>query len=398
MIINPVCNKIDAVLDELRQKHPILRRRGTVSMDETIIELVRKQLQQCSWDNLWSIAATFDVRKLLACFEIVVSDREGDVAEKAAEIIKQRPRDRFIEQGWFRLVVLYPHPLLEKLVKKLIEERGFKVLEQNKKVSDRVPRWFISTSLSAGVLDDYEQEDHENLSSFLSVNFLNEEHGLYKAVWREMLSKGSAASIKKESAKKVLEEFKKPENAQYLEEFCSNYLNQLKTIQNWTPNILEFIENKFGSPEPPDPNEPIETPFWKKILPPVKQEFRQWQMLREIQSFFEGERANFWRKYVEKGLINQVTRMSGVGGFMLDFGHFGVIEFKSVGNAAYVYPRDVFKSFWLLADYSTNPGYYKDRTKTIRHRHYPFWDGRIIHGGGWQDDTDKKINSLLKSS
>ena len=112
--------------------------------------------------------------------------------------------------------------------------------------------------------------------------------------------------------------------------------------------------------------------------------------------FFEGDRAEFWRSYVNSAKVQDVNKILAGEGFMLNFGHFGVIEFKNVGNAAYIYPSDVFNKFWKSANFGTNsPSHFKDGTKTVRSKKLPTWDGRIIHHTGWQDTAKERIDILM---
>ena len=90
-------------------------------------------------------------------------------------------------------------------------------------------------------------------------------------------------------------------------------------------------------------------------------------MIEEVESFFEGERADFWRIYVEENKVRDVKNILAGEGFMLDFGRFGVIEFKNVGNAAHIYPESEFKKFWDGAAFWTNTAsHFKNTAKTVR--------------------------------
>lgn len=396
MNINPVLKKLDNVLIQLRERHPVRSRSGSISVDETILDYVREKLRQCSYEEISSLAAEFQRIHLVACFEILVSDREGDVAEKAAEAIKLRPREHFIEKGWFRLVSLYPHDLLELLLKHLIELKGFSVLERNEKISDRIKHWFLSSKLSMGALRDYEKNWTGNIDSFLVSQNISKEQGFYREVIRALFSYGSADSLKKEKAERIYEEFNWSDNVSYRQLFCSNYLNKLRSRENWSEFILEFIEDNFNVPNPVTKEEFLETPFWSKIDRSVKKEFLRWKMLERIEDFFDGERADYWRKYVENGQIIDVKNAVSANGFLLDFDKFGVVEFKNVGNAAYIYPRDVFKIYWSRSGDYYLPDSYKDKKKTVRSRSHRYWDGRIIHHRDWTHNTDEFITSLLR--
>ena len=116
-----------------------------------------------------------------------------------------------------------------------------------------------------------------------------------------------------------------------------------------------------------------------------------------VELFFEGERADFWRPYVESAKVKDVQQIISGDGFMLDFGEFGVVEFKNKGNAAYVYPKHVFVEFWGRGKFgANNPEHFKDISRTIKGTAKSPWDGRILHFEKWQLRTSARIKKLLR--
>ncbi|MFC1515802.1 hypothetical protein ACFL7E_03485 [Thermodesulfobacteriota bacterium] len=395
MRIQITLSRLESALQQVRETHPF---RGSAADEiaHSLIEEVREKLETCPSAHLQELAFKFNTRELLACLEILVHDQDEEVARKASSVLKLRPRDQIILRGWFKLVTYYPHDLLENTLKELITSRGFGPLERNAKISDRIAYWLVSDNLSEGVFRDYNSTGKDMvLDEYLSNNFLASEDGLYNDIWRRLLTKGSLVLIKKEEYSRILLEFKKISNASHLPSFGQHYLNTLKTKYMWDEPVLEFIESKFGSPSDKDRETAIETPFWRKVSDSARQEFRTWLMLRLIQDFFEGERADFWEKYVQGNLVKRVKEILQGDGFMIDFGHFGVIEFKHVGNAAYIYPEKVFDQYWMNSARWYSPGDFKDKYKTVRHGAYPRWDGRVIHGQHWQSNTSEIIGRLL---
>ena len=159
---------------------------------------------------------------------------------------------------------------------------------------------------------------------------------------------------------------------------------------------MELIEQKYGGPLAENEGNDIETPFWRTVPTSIKEEFRIWRMLRRISEFFEGERADFWRPYVEQRSVTRVREILDSEGFMLDFGNFGVIEFKRVGNAAYIYPSSSFRRFWDEAHRGTHPSDFKRKEETISRGEFHYGGGRIIHSGDWQYQASLFIDRLLK--
>lgn len=392
MIIEVNSSSLNGVLQEVRKLHPF-RGRASDSIPRSILDEIREKMEACPFESLSKLAFTFGVREILACLEILVSNREGELGQKAARVLRLRPRKQVILRGWFRLVSSYPHDLLEATLRELIENKGFDILKQSDKVSTQAPYWLVSAKLAEGVFREYQNTgERQILDKYLSENLIKSEEGLHRVVWRQLLTKGSAKSLMKESPERILQKFSEVDNASHVPSFGQHYLNTLKSRETWDETILDFIEKKFGFPL----DGPIETPFWQEVSKLAKQDFRTWLILRRIEDFFEGERGDFWRPYVEHNRVRRVKEILNRDGFLLDFGAFGVVEFKNVGNAAYIYPRVEFEAFWNTRPTWNDPGWFKERAKTVRHVSFPGWDGRIIHSGHWQGNTRAKINRLLE--
>jgi len=396
MRIEPVLSRLESVLEKVREQHPFRGQSHELDL-KTLVDRVRKKLEDSPFNRLRSLAFEFKTKELVACLEILITAKDEKLVRKAGEVLKCRPKDRLILRGWFKLVQRYPHKDLEGLLRTLIRDRGFEILETNRKVSSCVSNWWISNELPEGILRDYQNGKTDgNLDGYLKENFLKEDDGLFKSSWRHFLKKGNAQCIKKESPRRILQEFRKADNGPYLQSFGQHYLNALKGRDNWDEKILEFLLNKYGVPKALDKGNDIETPFWKRVDTEVKREFHLWYMLRSLETFFEGTRASFWREYVESGKVVRVKEILDGYGFLLDFGLFGVVEFKHLGNAAYVYPGEIFVRYWANSERRKMPTEFKNREKTVRHASFPAWDGRIIHHRNWQGDASTKINRLLR--
>jgi len=397
MWLSFISNRLDDVLETVRKQHPV-RKGKTFEIETSIVGEVRERLDACEFENLAKLAYSFGLRHILACIEIIAVDKEGDTAEKAAYIAQLRPRDQAISSGWFKLVKSYPNPLLENLLKELLTEKGFESLLKHPKISDRVLYWFVSENLARGVLNDYQRSHQKNnFDSYLAEHQLIHDDGLHQRAWWVLLVKGKAGELKKEKPGRILAEFNKAIKSVLLIKSGQHYLNTLKGRSEWAESILKFINNKWGEPKPTDDRKDKESRFWQGVSDVARQEFRQWLMIEEVESFFEGERADFWKIYVEASQVRDVKNILAGEGFMLDFGRFGAIEFKKVGNAAYIYPESEFKIFWNGAAFWTNTAsHFKNTVKTVRLPSEPSWDGRIVHFKYWQDRAKTRINGLLR--
>jgi hypothetical protein len=391
--------RLEKALSNIRKMHPY-RGEAVSRVGDTLIDKVRQQLQETSFDNLEELAYRFGIQEILACVEIIARERVEETAEKAARILVLRPRQKVLYRVWFKSVHLYPNYLLEKTMREMIPKKGFQGLNELLNVSPFVANWFISRSLDEGVLRDYEtRSGQKSLDPYLEKHHIKPEDGLHRAVWCMLLKSGSAKSISREKTKRLMVVFEDPINAADSQKFGQHYLNVLEKKANWATPILELIEKRFGVPTMEKEKPTIETPFWRKVNPGAKKEFAIWVMEKRIEKFFEGERADFWKRFLRQGKVVRVREILQGDGFMIDFDRFGVIEFKQVGNAAYIYPQPVFTSYWNRAQKYFYPGAFKDKHNTVRSPSFPLWDGRIIHNRywHWQEDTAQKIQQLLRN-
>jgi hypothetical protein len=396
MLFQTQPNLLSIMLKKVRNQHPV-RRGQIIGPEKSIVDEVRNLLGQTKPEHLKNLSFQFDSTRLLACVDIVATDREGDTAEKAIQVAILRPRDPMLTRVWLKLVVTYPNPLLETLIRNLIVIKGYASLEKQHRISNHLPQWFLSSELTDGILRDYRSvSENVTLDSFLVDHFFTTDHALYNAVWLKLLINGTAKDLRRQWPGRILVEMENCPKASDRRSIGRNYLNTLDGMKDWDKDILEYILKNWGNPGTSFDDKKIEHRFWHSVNDSAKEEFRRWMMLREVESFFEGVRAEFWRAFVNSGKIKDVNKILNGEGFMLDFGRFGVIEFKNVGNAAYVYPSITFREFWNKADLWTNkPSYFfKERSKTLRSKTMPGWDGRILHPTGWRYTAKERINLL----
>lgn len=388
--------RLTEVLATVRESHTV-RRGDVLDIGKSVVDEVREILSQTEIANLNKIIFQFDFKRLLACIEIVSVDREGSIAEKAAHAVRLRPKESMIPIAWFKLVKNYPHPLLEFLLNDLIKEKGVMALEKNPNISNHAARWIMANDLPRGILEDYRTiSENPDFDEYLKDHFLKEKESLYKVAWQNLLIKGAGADLRKQKPSRILyiidNEIKSSNSIQ----MGRNYLNMLRTQSKWDESILIYINKKWDRPIIESPTSISENRFWKDVSLKAREEFHSWLMLREIDEFFEGERADFWRIYVKQAKMLDVRKILEGNGFLMTFRTFGVIEFKNVGNAAYIYPLKVFNEYKRHGNnWRSSPMYYKDIGRTVRLVTEPRWDGRIIHREGWQDLTAIKIEKLM---
>ncbi len=385
---------LENILTRIREKHP--NRAGKeIELEQSTLERVKEKLKQCPIEKLSELAFKFDSKEIQACLELLCSSKNNEIVKKCAKVLVIRPRNQILLKGWFKLIKKYPHALLENTLKKLISIKTFKVLLSNNRVSTSITDWCMSDKLVKGIIKHYQKNiQFKNFDIYLQDNQIDNEYGLYKTAWRWFLCTCSQNSLKKERPKRILKEYMDATNTGYLKQFCQHYLNILPLMSLWDNQIITLIYNRFGAPFASKKLIETETTFWSKVSEEAILQFNKWIMLHHIESFFEGERADFWKIYVTSDKVLQVKEILSGQGFLIDFGKFGVVEFKKVGNAAYVYNDSIFKQFWIHSNISDGrPEDYKSIDETIT---IPGWNGRIIHRENWEYKTQPIINNLLR--
>jgi len=390
-------SRLESIIEKVRQQHPN-RRTASVKINSSLIDEVREILDRATYDDIPKLVYTLDSNQLLACIEIVAIDKDTDTAQKAAYAAELRPREKMMPRAWFNLVRQYPNDLLEKVLKELLSLKGSDPLVNHPKISDRAVHWLINPKLSAGILRYYlSLADTNDLDSFLNDNLLKQEDRLYFFTWQELLLEGSQQGLTKQPPERILDIFNDTLESVTRMKMGQNYLNVLEDFPNWDEQVLEYLNDKWGQPKSFDENDAVESRFWEGVNRIPKQNFNKWVMRQAIEEFFEGERADFWRYYLEQGNIFYVEKILGGDGFMLDFGTFGIIEFKNIGNAAYVYPKETFEFFQTKARFwHKDPSQFKDQSKTVSSSRLPGWGGRIVHPPGWEKRAKQRIDTLIR--
>ena len=387
-------SKLEEVLQVIREKHSI-RGSQDVRVDKSIIDEVRTILENTESEKVPPLAWGFKKKQILACLEIVALDRKGEIADKAAAILMTRPKGMVILKGFRKLIRLYEHKLLEKVIKVQLKSKGYDIFERTQFEPIRIKKWLLYETLGTGLFAEY-KSDRKNkcLDDYLSTLPIIEKEGLYKWSWRYLLVHGNLEDIRRESSQRIYSEFIDKDNIKFFKKFCINYLNKLNKSEYWYEPILDLIAKEYGLPKGKMDRTAYENPFWDEINSSTKDELRKWLLKKRIEDFFgDDERSGFWKSYVEKGSISNAETILSNEGFMLDFGKFGVVEFKEIGNAAYIYPTDVFREYWRNAERKYHPSSFKDKSRTIKTVN---WDGRILHFEGWQERAHQRIHRLLK--
>ncbi|WP_352419012.1 EH signature domain-containing protein [Proteiniborus sp.] len=168
-----------------------------------------------------------------------------------------------------------------------------------------------------------------------------------------------------------------------MSEFTANYLHKVD-YNNFYTGVLEYIYNLFDTHK-----NHFFKHYWDKVSEQGKAKFQKWLTTKTMKEFFnEDVRFSFWHSYIE--LIGDFYLVRSKGQLFLDFGNFVVIEFSKIGNAAYIYDKEVYNKYfakYALDTNSVNNSALKNENIAIK---------RIIHSGNWQYNTARSISHLVK--
>jgi hypothetical protein len=381
---------ITEALEEIRSRHPDQEEKSGPP-PKGVLDEVRQVLLETPHEKLQDIAQGFSPKKLKVCIFLL---RDKLVDAKALTVLEQRPRADIFIEAWCLLVRDYPFAPLQRLVKMYAESLGTECLVSSGTAPSYISDWLNAPTIAAGVLGIYRRiSGHRAFDVYLEASKLHKDHGLFSGAWHELLTKGTAKDLRVQEGERILGEWLKPTTgANAIVEYGRHYLNTLKEFKNWYEPLLELIAARYGCPAR---DKGHEDPFWKAVSQEARNAYLQWHISRQILAFFEGERAEFWRYFVDAHYVRGVTDTLDGKGFLLDFGTFGVVEFKDIGNAAYIYPKAVFDVHWSRAKSYINPSELKNRSRTVQSVGQ---QGRIIHGprGAWQEQAQNEIERLLR--
>lgn len=144
------------------------------------------------------------------------------------------------------------------------------------------------------------------------------------------------------------------------------------------------------------PDEPKGRRLWEGISEESQRKFMKWLSWCKVVDFFDrlgrdSERLEFWRMF--KGHLEdvQVRNAGNTKAIFLVFQRTAAIEFLDIGNAAYIYPREVYerdyKAYALGRRSITNQSRLKEENASVL---------RIFHHEGWQGRYYNQVARLVR--
>ena len=384
---------VEETLEAVRRDHPIV---GTaIPTPETdLLAVVRQRLLDATEAGLNQLAFDFKAIELRACLKLLCMAEHPIVHERAVEIVRFRPRPDLLRPAWSLLVNHYPVERLEALVTKLGATYNWKGLAPGPRSVARFEAWFGKEKLLSGMIEDFIRTDSTDLDEWLDGNEIDPTSNLAGQLWIEVLRRAERKLIEKLGHLTLLTRAER-ETAAVQRIFQRKYLEELEDRNGWNEGVLKWIRNQHRVPN----RGTNQSEFWRSVSDPVRTEFRRWANESILRAYFDEiddphGRFVFWKQYIDH-IEDAAVELDGQVG-LIDFGHFGVVEFSRIGNAAYVYPASAFdriRNVW-----GSNEGGFKDRHRTVdRPSKGPNGDGRMIHVSDWQSRYRSWIWELINS-
>lgn len=382
---------------EVAQQHVVRYVSGALEIAKGEMELLKAELLRLDIVEIPAFSATLRPRRIHAAVMLLTDD---DVDDKAALVLESRPRASAFTLAWDRLRREYPEQRLEHALRVMSERCRDEDLLSSCPAAPKIAQWMTHRSLAEGAARDWEGEVRlrgQLLDEWLKNFGSDPSEAFHRATTREFLVGADAFTLRQVVASwylQLLERQPREIRAQAM----ARYLNQLEHRDRWNGGALDAFERDFDAPQPGD----VQNRYWALVNPGPRAEFRSWSLGRRVQDYFsqfadERQRGDFWRPFVEKaGVAFQLRCRVGVGAEYLaigiEFKTFGVVEFGQVGNAAYLYPIDVYRS---IISRDGPPPLFKDLNRTLKRIGHETVDGRLLHFDGWQEQWRPKVAHLL---
>ena len=370
---------------KVRQNHPNLTN-GAASAPSDLLAVVRNQLELADTQGkLMELARNLKPQELLAALTLFSRSEPETILNRAERVLHSRRRPDLLVRAWRLLIENHLHDKLETLVRDWGEFFDWTPLSKVGAVPDRLRRWFTAKRLTLGILEDFFFDPREDLQPWLESVGLPRKCRLNTNVWVEIFRSGTSEIFDRLGHEWLLKQARR-ETRMVQEFFAQRYLTVFRQRKQWNELLCSWILEQFNAPA----GEGVQPLFWRPIETPVRQEFLSWVNERRIREFFwrddDQNRAAFWLHFSNhfQGDV-KIGEASVTPVLYIDFGSFGIVEFAHIGNAAYVYPREVFLRKRALQARSVHP--LKDKEQAL---------GRIIHSGRWEDKYRPVIGQLLR--
>jgi hypothetical protein len=313
-------------------------------------------------------------------------------------VVSARPRASVLKEIWRRVRAEYPESRLVDPFRQVAAECPWADVETGFPIAPHLQWWLQNPSLAFGAQEEWTETAFSAdcaLPQWLEEFEIPAGAAFHNTVVRTWLQNVPASYLKRvkgEDFAALLRKQPEGDRAQAM----AHYLNSLRKRGDWDDVILSAFLRWFDVPPPGA----TQNRHWAKVHDGPRQEFRSWALGQKAAEYFERfndelGRGEFWRPFVEQHGVEVDPRCPVEGtrqyqAIGLEFPNFGVVEFREVGNAAYLYTLQEYRR--IMSRPGTRVEHYKERDRTYP---LPETDGRLKHTDGWQDFWEPRITALM---
>ncbi len=371
--------KIVEVEEYIKERHISINERYTnLSIDdECLIELL-KTINGLDNTELVSFSYRLRTEDLFLLANYMPRNEYNVDLKKIYIILKTRFRGEFIGVLFERFKDNYDNKEFNEYFIELLNfcKNSHEILNMSKDTLEIIKKWLREDNLVSSIVQSC-LAIKKDFNSFMLAFKFEEDTLIYKECQKYLYIICNKDYYLFGNIDEILNVFKTYTLNEKLA-FMNNYLSLLE-IEEFQEPILSHIYCSYG-----DPSKGLYDNIWENINHDAVEKYKMWLAQKLMRDFFgEDERYVFWYSYI-KNLQATLLHVNERQLF-IDFGEFVVIEFRHIGNAAYMYKKSDFDKYFRR--FINRPAVYSDGN--FKYKEIAL--NRIIHSGEWQYRTSNLI-------
>lgn len=384
------------VLAQIEQRHAQVRSispGGTTALDK-----LRTTLLETEWPRVDLLPERLTRHELDLIPDLISIENDDDVAAKAIRVNVLAPSSRAIRRAWELVVSRGPGIHLSSLLRSLahLDDRISALLDDPNDVP-RIAAWLLHEAIPFGMLNDLQAastslNEWANQLPRLSTP-VEDGSALWKELQRAILTAGARSVLLAHDAPQ-LESWARASASRVQEQFCIQYLAELRDGRSWDRDLSDWIAERLGDPEFGNLSG-----AWRRLesrSPGCTRDFASWRAMRKLEEFFRSVRDPhgrfaFWRDGFGDDIVD-VRRVAGGEAALLYLPPLVVAEFANIGFAAYVYPASEWQR--LSTRRSGDPRSYQEPSRLVSKpgTKTPY---KINHFAGWEVRALPSVTDLM---
>lgn len=288
---------------------------------------------QAEYDTIASSLTPHDATLLIHAYQRRLPE---DAFKAITSVLALRPVPRQLSQAWH---ILRNHPDLSPLLdgmKSIAEAIALPTGRQDGQL-EKLHQLWNSSDVYASLVEEMANTSHP-LDDWIEDAWSRDlgpdaSYPIYHRIQAAILAFGSRDLLMRHSVDDLSEWFDYVPEAMY-DDAAVNYINSLTELE-WSDEIIANCVDRHGLPA-------ALGPFWSRVDQSKRLIIQRKLASKMIGDFFEDMddpemRYDFWRRYIDHFV--DVAYPRNRSRIMMVFRNAVIVEFRDLGNAAYVYER-----------------------------------------------------------